>query len=111
MNSKDLKEMVEKFYQYTIEISITEDDLLGREYFKLEQLGIDMEEIGENVLKEEVYKGILYDLIFNVNGIKNQLLNDLSSDLFDEGDLVYIKEIYKELKDFGIDIYIEELEK
>lgn len=108
MNKKDLIELIEKFYKYTIEISITEDDLLGREHYKLRQLG--MKNITDDILKQEVYKGILYDLVFNVEGIKNQLLNDLNSDLFDEGDLEYTKNIYKELKKYGIDIYIADLE-
>lgn len=68
---EDLKKLVEDFAEYTTTISITEEELF-------ENLGNNRNDLKTRedflkVLKEQ----ILYDFIFNIEGIKKQINFDL----------------------------------
>ena len=68
---EDLKKLVEDFAEYTTTISITEEELF-------ENLGNNRNDLKTRedflkVLKEQ----ILYDFIFNIDGIKKQISFDL----------------------------------
>lgn len=68
---EDLKKLVEDFAEYTTTISITEEELF-------ENLGNNRNDLKTRedflkVLKEQ----ILYDFIFNIEGIKKQISFDL----------------------------------
>lgn len=53
---------------------------------------------------------MLYDLIFNQEAIKEQIINDLCNYEKDSGEVEYIKDFYKKWKDmFDFEIDFEEM--
>lgn len=111
-----IKEFIKNYYEYTTEISITEF-----EYFEnfnyLE--GCSLKETTREDYLKESYKDLLYDLIFNQNAIKEQILNDIENYNFenlesyadktkDNAELEYIEEFYfknKEFLNFDLDFF------
>lgn len=97
---EDLKKLVENFAEYTTTISITEEELF-------ENLGNNRNDLKTRedflkVLKEQ----ILYDFIFNIEGIKKQISFDL--DVYSQSGEEYneiqrmIEEIKKVFPNFKI---------
>lgn len=87
---EDLKKLVEDFAEYTTTISITEEELF-------ENLGNNRNDLKTRedflkVLKEQ----ILYDFIFNIEGIKKQISFDL--DVYNQYGEEY-KEIQKMIEE------------
>ena len=87
---EDLKKLVEDFAEYTTTISITEEELF-------ENLGNNRNDLNTRedflkVLKEQ----ILYDFIFNIEGIKKQINFDL--DVYNQYGEEY-KEIQKMIEE------------
>lgn len=87
---EDLKKLVEDFAEYTTTISITEEELF-------ENLGNNRNDLKTRedflkVLKEQ----ILYDFIFNIEGIKKQINFDL--DVYNQYGEEY-KEIQKMIEE------------
>lgn len=87
---EDLKKLVEDFAEYTTTISITEEELF-------ENLGNNRNDLKTKedflkVLKEQ----ILYDFIFNIEGIKKQINFDL--DVYNQCGEEY-KEIQKMIEE------------
>lgn len=87
---EDLKKLVENFAEYTTTISITEEELF-------ENLGNNRNDLKTRedflkVLKEQ----ILYDFIFNIEGIKKQINFDL--DVYNQYGEEY-KEIQKMIEE------------
>lgn len=87
---EDLKKLVEDFAEYTTTISITEEELF-------ENLGNNRNDLKTRedflkVLKEQ----ILYDFVFNIEGIKKQINFDL--DVYNQYGEEY-KEIQKMIEE------------
>lgn len=104
---KELKQLVEDFIDYTKTFSISETEwyynvdsarknVYGKDYITNEEF--------ERAIREE----LLYEFIYNINGIKRQMKNDLCS--YEEDDLYFQrssieieKKIQKLFKDFKIE--------
>lgn len=111
---EELKKLVEDFFEYTKEISISEFELydlycdkLEENYKKMYEKWGTLQENIEKMIKED----ILYDFVFNINGIIFQLKNDIGNYAEESKEYKYIEEIYKEIKTIFKDFKIEILEK
>lgn len=97
---ESLKKLVEDFAEYTITISITEEELF--ENLENNRNDLETREDFLKVLKEQ----ILYDFIFNIEGIKKQISFDL--DVYSQSGEEYneiqrmIEEIKKVFPNFKI---------
>lgn len=111
---EELKKLVEDFFEYTKEISISEFELYEIYYDKLEENYKKMYEksgtLQENIEKM-IKEDILYDFVFNINEIIFQLKNDIGNYAEESGEYKYIEDIYKEIKTIFKDFKIEILEK
>ena len=103
---EELKQLVEDFIDYTITWSISETEWFynvdsGRKNAYGEKY-ITNEEF-DRAIREE----LLYEFIYNINGIKHQMKNDLcvgyESKHFDNASKDMEKKIQKLFKDFKID--------
>lgn len=103
----ELKTIVEEFYEYTTEISITEDELFS-DFDYLKDI-ITHREVTEQDYVNEVYKRLMFQIVFKPDSIKEQLETDYC-EFCEDRELLMIKEMYKKLKKY-IDISIEELEE
>ena len=111
---EELKELVEKFLEYTCTISICDSELYEKYYDKLSQCEIDyLSQLNKLDLEIDkmVKADILYDFIFNLNGIKEQMENDIYSYSKDSGEYKYIIKIYKEIQKVFPNFKIEKLEE
>lgn len=107
-----LKELVEDFYEYTSTISICENELYQNYFDMINPIYVNMYE-NENILNKEIEKrikaDILYDFIYNINGIKNQMINDLDiyeKDTQEYKDIIIMyNKIKKIFKNFELEIY------
>lgn len=103
-----LKQLVEDFIDYTRTWSISETEwyynvdctrknVYGEQYITREEF--------ERAIREE----LLYEFIYNINGIKRQMENDLDigydSERFDKASKDIEKKIQKLFKDFKIKRY------
>ena len=102
---EDLKQLVEDFIEYTKRWSISETEwyynvdcvrknAYGKSYITNEEF--------ERAIREE----LLYEFIYNINGIKRQMENDLEigyeSETFDKASKEIESKIQKIFKDFKI---------
>ena len=103
---EDLKQLVEDFIDYTKTWSISEDEWYwnmdcvrknkgGKRYITYEEF------------KRAIREDILYDFVYNIEGIKKQLENDLEcgydSKIFDKASIDIENKIQKLFKDFKIE--------
>ena len=103
---EELKQLVEDFIEYTKTWSIGETEwyynvdcvrknTYGKDYITNEEF--------ERAIREE----ILYEFIYNINGIKRQMENDFEigydSERFDKESRTMEKKIQKLFKDFKLD--------
>ena len=114
MNIEKLKELVEKFYDYTINISICEPELFEKYQDKLSNNEINF--LNQyNKLSDEIDKmikaDILYDFIFNQDGIKEQIDNDTYSYDKDSYEFREIRVMYKEIQEVFPNFKIKRLEE
>lgn len=102
-----LKELVNDFYEYTKTISISEMELFENYYCKLSDNGKISNETIEKMIKQD----ILYDFIFNQEGISTQLENDTFS--YDTDSLEYkeIENMYKKIQKVFPDFKIKRIEE
>lgn len=109
-----LKELVNDFYEYTKTISISEMELFENYYCKLSDSEIDylnargtLDKNIERMVKQE----ILYDFVFNQEGIKQQIENDTFS--YDTDSLEYeeIEDMYKKIQKVFPNFKIKRIEE
>lgn len=109
-----LKELVEEFLEYTCNISICDSELYEKYYDKLSQCEIDyLNQYNKLDLEIDrmVKADILYDFIFNQNGIKEQMLNDTFSYDTDSYEFREIKDMYNKIQKLFPNFKIERIEE
>ena len=99
--------LAEDFYDYTSTISITEDEWFDN----IEAKHPETKEYTYNQMKHFAIKLLMKDLKQNPKSIETQLINDYEAYGEDSPEFNDIKAMYKKLKDNGININIEPLEK
>ena len=99
--------LAEDFYDYTSTISITEDEWFDN----IEAEHPETKEYTYNQMKHFAIKLLMKDLKQNPKSIETQLINDYEAYGEDSPEFNDIKAMYKKLKDNGININIEPLEK
>lgn len=104
---KELMYLVEDIIDYTRTWSISENEW----YWNIDSVR-KTQDIGEKTISQKEFdrairEEILYELIYNIGGIKRQLENDLTydynSDDFDKASKEIEKKIQKIFKDFKIE--------
>lgn len=106
----NLKELVEKFIDYTTTWSITED-----EWYEnincTRQNAYDEKNITDEEFERAIREELLYEFIYNINGIKRQMENDIceysggefdGNGLFEKESKQMEKDIQKIFKDFKL---------
>ena len=99
--------LAEDFYDYTSTISITEDEWFDN----IEAEHPETKEYTYNQMRHFAIKLLMKDLKQNPKSIETQLINDYEAYGEDSPEFNDIKAMYKKLKDNGININIEPLEK
>lgn len=106
-----LKELVEDFFEYTKTISVNECELYDNYYDMIDKEYTSMYEKHGRLNKEiekRIKADILYDFIYNINGIKNQMINDLDiyeKDTQEYKDIIIMyNKIKKIFKNFELEI-------
>lgn len=99
--------LAEDFYDYTSTISITEDEWFDN----IEAEHPETQEYTYNQMRHFAIKLLMKDLKQNPKAIETQLINDYEAYGEDSPEFNDIKAMYKKLKDNGININIEPLEK
>lgn len=109
MDFKEIEKFIKDYYEYTTEISITENEYFGN--FEWLESWISHRKTTYDDYVKEGYKDMLYDLIFNQNEIKRQIENDLCN--YDKeqdiAEIKYIKKFYETWKHL-FNFKIEDLE-
>lgn len=107
MSDKEKFEMlINDFYEYTITISIVEDELL--DYYR-EYLAKDKDKSYISLVKM-VKEDMRYDFENNIGKIEKQLAIDVCE--YDNSiEIPYIKMMYKEIKEFFPSFYVKEIEE
>lgn len=107
----ELKELVEDFFEYTKEISITECELYDNYYDMIDKEYTNMYENHGRLnaeIERRIKADILYDFIYDIDRIKNQIINDLDIYGKDTQEYKEILKIYNKIKtvfkDFKINI-------
>lgn len=101
---KTIKDFIEDYYLYTTEISTTEEELFSN-YVYLEDY-ITHKEVETEDYYKEVYKDLLYNLVFAQDAIEQQIKTDLDEYDVTSSEYKAIKEFfnkYKSLFAFNID--------
>ena len=109
-----LKQLIQKFYDYTITISITESELFENYHDKLsetEREYLDSKNDLDNEIERMIKADILYDFLYTPVNIIDQIKTDISCFEKDSEEYKYIKEIYEEIKKVFLKFKIEELEE
>ena len=104
---EDLKQLVEDFIDYTKTWSISEDEW----YWNIDSFRksgyIDKKHISQEQFERAIREELLYEFIYNINGIKRQLENDFESgydsEHFEKASKEIEKKIQKLFKDFKIE--------
>lgn len=114
MEMEKLKELVEEFYNYTINISTTESELLEKYYDKLSETERDyLEEKQDldNEIDRMVKADILWDFVFTPINIIDQLQIDIGTFGTDSYEFREIKDMYKKIQKVFPDFKIKEIEE
>lgn len=109
----NLKELVEKFIDYTTTWSITEDELYENVNC-IRQNAYGEESIDDEEFERAIREELLYDFIYNIEEIKSQMENDIceysgdgaefdGNGLFEKESKKMEKEIQKIFKDFKLE--------
>lgn len=111
MDLKKVKDFIIDFYKYTTTISITEGELFSKfEWLDDCSYWFNLDYANDELITKFIYQNMLYDLIFNQEAIKEQIINDLCSYEEDSEEIEYIKDFYKKWKDmFDFEIDFEEV--
>ena len=103
---KKIETLVNDFFEYTKTISIGEPELYENYCDKINSNYLDSFDV-EKAVKQD----ILYDFIFNIENIKEQLQNDFYSYDEESEEMKYILHMYNKIKNIFDDFYIKELEE
>ena len=109
-----LKELVDEFYNYTINISITESELLSYYYDILSQSRKDYLESRQdldNEVDRMVRADILWDFVFTPINIIDQMQTDIDTFGTDSYEFREIKDMYKKIQKIFPDFKIEIIEE
>ena len=109
-----LKELVEEFYNYTINISITESELLEHYYDNLSQIRRDYLEGNQdldNEIDRMVRADILWDFVFTPINIIDQLQTDIDTFGTDSYEFREIKDMYNKIQKVFPDFKIKRIEE
>ena len=110
---EELKELVEDYYDFIINVLTTENELFDNYLDKMSDSDYENYK-NRNILDKEllknIYADILYDFVFDIKNIENDLIN--ATDFFEED---YSKQetikIYEEIKKLFPTFVIKEIEK
>lgn len=110
---EELKELVKKYYEFVTNILTTEGEIFDNYFEKMSNYDKDYynnKGILDKMLIKNIYTDILYDFVFDIKNIENDLIN--ATDFFEED---YSKQetikIYKEIKKLFPTFVIKEIEK
>lgn len=110
---EELKELVKKYYEFVTNVLVTESELFDNYFEKMSNYDKDYynnKGILDKILIKNIYADILYDFVFDIKNIENDLIN--ATDFFEED---YSKQetikIYKEIKKLFPTFVIKEIEK
>ena len=109
-----LKELVEKFYNYTINISITEAELTEHYYDRLSESTKEyLKQNGDldNEIDRMIRADILWDFLYTPINIIDQLETDICEYGKDSYEFREIKVMYKEIKEVFPKFIMEKLEE
>ena len=107
----NIEDLINKFYYYTITVSIGEDELLDLYCCSPKYSNLSYENLVK-IIKNDIKN----DFENNIGKIKQQLQNDIdiysiNEDISISIEYPYILEIYQEIKKYYKDFYIEDIEK
>lgn len=106
---EELKQLVEDIIDYTRTWSISEDEWYWNVDSARKTSDIGEKCISQQEFERAIREEILYELIYNIGGIKRQMENDLTygynSEDFDNASKELEKKIQKIFKDFKIERY------
>lgn len=106
----NLKQLIEDFIDYTTTWSITEDEWYGNVNCT-RQNAYGKENITDEEFERAVREELLYDFVYNINAIKNQMENDIceysggefdGNGLFEKESKEMEKKIQEVFKDFKL---------
>lgn len=110
---EELKELVKKYYEFVTNVLVTESELFDNYFEKMSNYDKDYYNNKGNldkILIKNIYADILYDFVFDIKNIENDLIN--ATDFFEED---YSKQetikIYEEIKKLFPTFVIKEIEK
>lgn len=96
-NLQYIQDFISEYFDYTTTISITESEWLDK--FEWLETYITYRETNSEDYHKEALKDLLFDLFFNQDNIKTQIILDLDIYETDSGEYKYIKEFYNKWKD------------
>ena len=102
-----IQDFISDYFDYTTDISITESEWLDK--FEWLETYITNRETNSEDYHKEALKDLLFDLFFNQDNIKTQIITDLGVYEKDSGEYEYIKEFYNKWKTL-FNFRIEDLE-
>ena len=111
---QQLKELVEDLFEYTNTISCSEFELYDNYYSKINEQYLCFQKSREdihNLITTIIKKDILWDLLYNIDSIKKQILYDIGDYGTDSPEYNDIIKIYNKIKLVFNDFIIMELEK
>ena len=106
-NLQFIQDFISDYFDYTTDISITESEWLDK--FEWLETYITYRETNSEDYHKEALKDLLFDLFFNQDNIKTQIITDLGVYEKDSGEYEYIKEFYNKWKTL-FNFRIEDLE-
>lgn len=106
-NLQNIQNFISDYFDYTTEISITEDEWLDK--FEWLEDYITHRKTTDEDYHREALKDLLFDLFFYQEGIKEQIINDLCNYEYKSAEFKYIKNFYNKYKDlFNFEIDFDE---
>lgn len=108
-NLERIKDFINAYFDYTITISITESEWLGKFEWLEDWHKGENDSVMRKLYHNEALKDLLFDLIFNQGNIKKQFEIDLDNYETDSEEYSYIKNFYNMWKDLFC-FEIDELE-
>ena len=107
---KNIQNLCNNYYNFIINVLTTEAELYNN-YFELSLNNKEQESKKvDEIIKKKIFQDILYDLFYNINNIRQDLLNafEFWSEPYSKNEIIFI---YNELKNFYKDFEIKEIEE
>ena len=108
---KELKELVEDYYDFIINVLTTENELFDNYLDKMSDSDYENYK-NRNILDKEllknIYADILYDFVFNIESIKDNLIS-ATEFFYDDYSKEKTINIYNRIRKIFKDFYVEEL--